>query len=144
MARIEVRNVPWNDGATAEVRVRVWSVRERDAHDRQFGITGEEFSSALVGALSSPQAAGGQKGLQLARTLAEDQRRRFAEQGRESLTAKVATCLAGVRLPDGSEVPFPDAAARLAWVEDLDADVFDRVAAAVDGVLGLRPEAKKK
>jgi len=143
--RTEEVDIPWANGATAKLRIRMWSYRERDMWERKWRQPGEIYVGGLIGALGGPKS-GGMKGIQLARSLADDQRVRISEQGSAPVLEKVAIVLEAVIAPDGFGGPTTHALqpeSRKEWLEGLDADLFDRIAAAVDGILSLREDEKK-
>jgi hypothetical protein len=140
MTRVVEKEVEWTDGGVARVAIRVWSHRDRDAHDRKFNLSGDLMAGSLIGTLSSPEAKG--KELQMAMALIDRQIKRVAELGHAPVLDRVARCLVSVTLPDGQLIAPP--AQWDPWLEELEAPLFDRIAVAVDQVIGLAPEAKKK
>lgn len=146
MGRVEERTIPWDGGKeSAIVKVRVWSMRERDIYDRKWGMGGEAYIGGVIGALN----AAGVKGIHLARSLAEDQRNRISAQGAGSMLDKLATVVEEVTIPnDGTRSRLgagnPEALdSWRAWLEGLDADNFDAIAKAVADVLALKDDEKK-
>ncbi len=132
MARIEERTVRWGR-AVATVKVRVWSMRDRDAFERKWGIAGEKYVGAVVAALG----AAGAKGLQIARSLADEQRRRLGEQGQGPTLEKIAQTVLSV---DAGETQLKEDAPpefRREWLGDLDADLFDSLTDVVEEVLSF-------
>jgi len=146
--RTEEIDIPWANGATAKLRIRMWSYRERDMWERKWRQPGEIYVGGLIGALGGPKS-GGMKGVQLARALVDDQRVRFDKQGSTPTLEKVALVLEEVVIPgDGVRTRLgagnPEAAVSWReWIEGLDADLFDRIAMAVDDILSLRDDEKK-
>jgi hypothetical protein len=135
------KEIPWIDG-TIGVEIRVWSMRERDMHERKFNLPGESLVGGLIAALADPKV-NASKSIQIIRTMVDDQRKRLDSQGAEASYDKLSIVLVRVELPGQDPLVNDGTEAFRDQLANLDADIFDVILKAADEALYLRPEEKK-